>query len=79
MNKKIFFKNKNSNLNREQKVCLLIPQLGKVVQEAEQLREVLEMRLGRAGVEEVQEHPDEPGDKICKDDNNANKYKDDKT
>ena len=26
MNKKIFFKNKNSNLNREQKVCLLVTQ-----------------------------------------------------
>ena len=72
MNQKISLKtkNKNSNLNREQKVCLLVTQLGKVVQEAEQLGEVLEMRLGRAGVEEVQQHPDEPGDKICKDDNN---------
>ena len=64
MDQNIFFKKKHSNLNREQKVCLLVPQLGKVVQETEQLGEVLEVRLGRARVEEVQQHPDEPGDKI---------------
>ena len=44
-------------LNIEQKLSLLISQLGKVEEEGEKFSEVLQMRLGCSLLQQIEQHP----------------------
>ena len=48
-------------LGGQQEPGLLLPHLGEVVQEPEELRQVLEVRLGLARLQEAEEGADVPG------------------